>query len=1285
MRLDKHFRTTLQWSGVCLVLGLALTAITIIELNRISQSRIASVVETSRQETVEKVLDRIQLYHYGLYGFKGLVQAIGADALSREKVLKYTQSRKYESNFPGARGFGFIRRVPQEQVESFLTEARRDGWPDFNIRELAPNASERYVIQYIEPVSRNVQAVGLDIASEYHRREAAWNALKTGTIQLTGPITLVQASGDPLQSFLVLMPVYQTPEIPASVEERIQKGIGWSYAPLLMTEVLQDISVDSSREYLSLSDVTVDDEKEVFYESENFPERLLYLSSERHLVDGRIWEASYAVKPLFIEQLNPASTRQMILIGGLLSILAAALVGFWSQSRSNRLAAIQEKARLASIVEESPDGFLGLATDLTVNSWNHGAEVLLGIQADFALGRKLPEIIGYRQRFMDAVESLDMENSTNYFECEWGGENNHSIHLAVTVSLIGRFDQQAVGYSIVMRDVSQQKEAEEMIRDINLSLERKVAERTEELESLNRLLKSVMDAASEIAIIAIDPEGLIWLFNHGAEKLLGIAATDVINKMNVLRFYDPVAIHHRASELQYEYSAQFTDIEVLTHVARQLGSETLEWSYLDISGEHIPVSVVVTPISDQDNRPEGYLIVAMNISEQQRNRKELIATRDRLVLASDVAQLGIWSWNVIDDRLQWNDRMFEIHEQSKEVLAQGLTYDHWRKRIHPDDLERTESLVMDALKGTRNFDITYRLLFSDQRIKYIKSAAHVQHDDNGAVFSLTGINIDVTSQTLVEENLRIAKENADAASAAKSRFLANMSHEIRTPMNAVLGMLQLIEQTDLTTRQAEYVTKAHTAADTLLELLNDILDYSKIEAGKIEIDPYPLELDVMIRELTVVLSGSHHKKGVELMYDIDPEIPKSVLVDGLRLKQVLINLASNALKFTSHGNVTISVKQVSTDDRQAWLQFRITDTGIGIAEEHKQRIFEGFSQAETSTSRRFGGTGLGLVISRNLVELMGGKLDFSSRLGIGSEFWFELPVDVLVPAKQPLLSSSNKVEPDPVLVVDDNEISRHILTRIVQKMDMQVWEAASGYDAIEYIKKALSKHIKFKAALIDLMLPDIPGVEVARAVRNAFDTKILLITSSREDELTYLTEHKANNVFDELLFKPVSTNTLRDLLLDASDAGHTGEPESADVVDQKKGQRLQGLSILVVEDNEMNRFVAEQLLSGESARIVCANDGQSALQILQSGEQFDIVLMDMQMPEMDGLETTRHIRASQTFAELPIVAMTANVSENDIKACLDAGMNDHIGKPFEIDDAVHRILNVLSQRKNDMT
>ncbi|WP_428240864.1 CHASE domain-containing protein [Gynuella sp.] len=1283
MRLDKHFLTTLQWSGFCLILGLALTAITTIELSRASQSRIASAVETSRQQTVKKVLDRIQLYHYGLYGFKGMVQAIGADALSRERVKKYTHSRDYETSFPGARGFGFIRRVAQDQVESFLSEARRDDWPDFNIRELAPNTSERYVIQYIEPVDRNIQAVGLDIASEYNRREAAWNALTTGTIQLTGPITLVQASGDPQQSFLILMPVYQTPVIPTSVEERVQKGIGWSYAPLLITEVLQDISVDTTREYLSLSDVT--DDKTVFYESESSPERLLYLSSERHLVEGRIWEASYAVKPLFVAQLNPSSTRQIMSIGGLLSVLAAALIGFWSQSRSNRQAAIQEKARMASIVEESPDGYLGLATDLTVNSWNHGAELLLGIQADFALGRKLPEIIGYRQRFMNALESLNMENSSYYFECKWGGENSHNIDIAVTVSLIGRFDQQAAGYSIVMRDVSQQKEAEEMIRDINLSLERKVAERTEELESVNRLLKSVMDAASEVAIIAIDSEGLIWLFNHGAERLLGIAATDVINKVNVLRFYDPAAIHNRASELQHEYSTQLTDIEVLTHVARQQGSEILEWSYLNISGEQIPVSVVVTPISDQENNPEGYLIVAMDISEQQRNRKELLATRDRLLLASDVAQLGIWSWNVIDDRLQWNERMFEIHEQSKEVLAQGLTYDHWRNRIHPDDLERAESLIMDTLKGTHNFDITYRLLFPDERIKYIKSAAHVQHDDHGSVISLTGINLDVTSQTLVEENLRIAKENADAASAAKTRFLANMSHEIRTPMNAVMGMLQLIKKTDMTTQQTEYVTQAHIAAGTLLALLNDILDYSKIEAGKIEIDPHPLDVDEMLRELTIVLSGSHRKQGVELMYDIDPEIPKSVLVDGLRFKQVLINLASNALKFTSHGNVTISVKQVSADAQKVWLQFRVTDTGIGIAEEHQKRIFESFSQAESSTSRRFGGTGLGLVISRNLVELMGGKLDFSSRPGAGSEFWFELPVAVLVPAEQPLLNTINTGVPDHVLIVDDNEVSRNILNKAVQKMGMQVWEAASGYEANECIKKALSNDITFKTALIDLMLPDISGLEVARAVRNAFEAKVLLITSSQRSELTHLIGPKASNDFDELLFKPVSFNTLRNLLLDPSNEDHTRESESANRDNITSGQRLQGVSILVVEDNEMNRFVAEQLLSGESAQVICANDGQSALQTLHSGEQFDIVLMDMQMPEMDGLETTRHIRASQRFSELPIVAMTANVSEDDIKACLDAGMNDHIGKPFEIDDAVHRILKVLSQRKKGMT
>ncbi len=363
----------------------------------------------------------------------------------------------------------------------------------------------------------------------------------------------------------------------------------------------------------------------------------------------------------------------------------------------------------------------------------------------------------------------------------------------------------------------------------------------------------------------------------------------------------------------------------------------------------------------------------------------------------------------------------------------GLVYEHWRSRLHPEDLERTEASLRAAVEGRGNYDVIFRVVLPDGGIRFIQAGAQVERDADGNPLQVTGINIDITSDQQLQARLREAKEQADAASAAKSSFLANMSHEIRTPMNAVLGMLQLARQTDLNERQRDYLDKASSAATSLLGLLNDILDYSKIEAGKLVLEMLPFELEPLMQDLAVVLSGNQGDKDVEVIFDIDPELPSAVVGDRLRLQQILINLAGNALKFTARGHVLVSLRRLAHDAHLVRLRVLVADTGIGISAEQQQRIFEGFTQAEASTSRRFGGTGLGLFICKRLVDLMGGELRVESAPGSGSRFWFDLDLDVA--HDQPLRAACPGAgEPLRLLVADDNLVAGELLDRYSERL-----------------------------------------------------------------------------------------------------------------------------------------------------------------------------------------------------------------------------------------------------------
>jgi len=813
------------------------------------------------------------------------------------------------------------------------------------------------------------------------------------------------------------------------------------------------------------------------------------------------------------------------------------------------------------------------------------------------------------------------------------------------------------------------RKAEAALIRANQALRDDITERKRTEEALRESegrLRAIVETAVD-GIITIDERGNVTSFNPAAVCLFGYKPEEVTGKnVNLLM---PTPYHEEHDGYLNNYLT--TGTKKVIGIGREVIGRRKD-------GSQFPIDLAVSETLLGDRRI--FTGIVRDISERNRVGRELAMAKERLQLALQASLMGTWDWDIRTGRILWDETTHAVFGIVPGSF--GGTFDDFHRLVHSDDHAELERAIARALAGDGRYEQTFCVIWPDGTVHSVAAVGRATRDSSGKPVRLTGILRDITDEKGGQDELIRAKAAAEVANRSKSEFLAHMSHEIRTPLNGVVGMVDLLLDTKLTSQQQRYAQLAKSSGESLATLLNDILDFSKIEAGKLELESINFNLRKVIENVVEILSQRASHKGLEMACHVQPTVPSLVRGDPDRLRQILRNLVSNAVKFTETGGIAVCV--TLEDQTQSHVQIRIavTDTGIGIPKERMDRLFKSFSQVDASTTRNYGGTGLGLAISKQLAELMGGQIGAESQAEEGSAFWFTVRLEEQL-EQQFVRPNPAKIGGLRVLAVDDNPTSREILRKQIESWGLDAAAARDGQHALKILDEAAYSGMPYNVVIIDSDMPGMDGIELARTIKAnpALNETILIILLTLETEVDPARLREMG--FAGYMTKPVRQSQLFDGIMNAIAAGSV-EPGLSAVTSQTPTQveptvvvATRGIRVLLAEDNKVNQIVAGEILSKSGYLYDVVGNGSQALEALQN-KRYDVILMDCQMPTMDGFEATRAIRQNEAGGRhVPIIALTANAIKGDRERCLEAGMDAYCSKPVKARQLVEAIESLL--------
>ncbi len=817
---------------------------------------------------------------------------------------------------------------------------------------------------------------------------------------------------------------------------------------------------------------------------------------------------------------------------------------------------------------------------------------------------------------------------------------------------------------IEIRDRALQKTQDWLEKRVAQRMEAFAQEAMERRKTEQRLRKSeelfrALSEAAPVGIVYQDQLKVIRHCNAAFLKMFGFTASDIEGQSVEKLLSVPQELQDAAGG-----SDEFTGRALNRSVRRKKKD-----------GELIDVEVFRAPLY-LDGEIQGKLAVYLDISRRVAAELEIRKREELFRTLSAAAPIGIFRSDAQGAWVFVNQRWSEMTGRS----PQSALNFGWLEAVHPQDRDGIEKLWRAGVEMGMPINDETRLLAGDREATWVSWQSRPLYDPEGGLTGFVGVIEDISKRRSIEQRLTEAKLMAEQANTAKSQFLANVSHEIRTPMNGILGMTQLALETPLSPEQREYLTAVKSCAESLLEIIDEVLDFSKIEHGRMELEQIRFSpLDCAEQALQPVVFRAQ-QKGIQLEWDIQGDIPEYGIGDPTRLRQVLINLLSNAVKFTEEGSVRLSLECASRDEKQAQVRFAVSDTGVGIAEDSHKLIFEPFRQSDSSVTREYGGTGLGLSISSGLVRLMGTTITVESERGKGSEFSFELTLPIAT-TEEPEEKRKLQVLPrSRVLLVASSESVRRLVSWLLGRWGLELDDAGSCEKAMELLERGAGPGSPYVVAIVDQALQSGSGYEVVKQIRKLYGDKVAVLMLSGTPSLAGDVRSDYYNVF-RILGKPVRRQALWESL------SAILQPEGTDSKPrplERSAARAQPRNILVVEDNAINQKLAARLLEKSGHKVSIANNGAEACELAE-GTRFDLIFMDLQMPVMGGIETTKKIREGElkTGRHVPIVAMTAHAASQDEERCIAAGMDGFLTKPIERESVLQMIERMTSNRQTN--